>query len=294
MKGWRHRQAGSGRGLQLLPRRRRQAVYEACDAVVQRDDAARASSTSTSGIRCSSARGFRSTNAFTPGDYQLEIKITDKTNNQTITRNVPFTVTYSRQRAGRRVYDPMDPCGGNRASRAWRASCVRAVARPSRAATRFPAGSIEGRVLDDAQAPSPARWCRWSAARRPPPPPTATGRYTLRELPFGPYILSVHSRGYWQVARPHDSAHHREVLGSRNSARSRARREDARRSAVAAAPGADRAADPARGIRSRRVVLAEPVGDPAAVAAQPRCRAIRQTKRQAKPPGGCGTFRAAS
>ena len=24
------------------------------------------------------------------------------------------------------------------------------------------------------------------------------GRYTLRELPFGPYVLSVHSRGYWQ------------------------------------------------------------------------------------------------
>jgi hypothetical protein len=29
---------------------------------------------------------------FAPGDYRLEIKITDKTNSQTITRNVPFTV----------------------------------------------------------------------------------------------------------------------------------------------------------------------------------------------------------
>ena len=30
---------------------------------------------------------------FAPGDYRLEIKITDKTNSQTITRNVPFTVS---------------------------------------------------------------------------------------------------------------------------------------------------------------------------------------------------------
>lgn len=31
--------------------------------------------------------------SFAPGDYKLEIKITDKTNSQVITRNVPFTVT---------------------------------------------------------------------------------------------------------------------------------------------------------------------------------------------------------
>jgi hypothetical protein len=31
--------------------------------------------------------------SFTPGDYKLEIKISDKTNSQVITRNVPFTVT---------------------------------------------------------------------------------------------------------------------------------------------------------------------------------------------------------
>ena len=30
---------------------------------------------------------------FAPGDYRLEIKITDKTNSQTITRSVPFTVS---------------------------------------------------------------------------------------------------------------------------------------------------------------------------------------------------------
>lgn len=31
--------------------------------------------------------------AIQPGDYKMEIKVTDKTNNQVITRNVPFTVT---------------------------------------------------------------------------------------------------------------------------------------------------------------------------------------------------------
>ena len=31
--------------------------------------------------------------AITPGEYRMEIKVTDKTNNQVITRNVPFTVT---------------------------------------------------------------------------------------------------------------------------------------------------------------------------------------------------------
>jgi hypothetical protein len=31
--------------------------------------------------------------SFAPGDYKLEIKINDKTNSSTVTRNVPFTVT---------------------------------------------------------------------------------------------------------------------------------------------------------------------------------------------------------
>jgi hypothetical protein len=30
---------------------------------------------------------------FAPGDYRLEIRITDKTNGQAITRTVPFTVS---------------------------------------------------------------------------------------------------------------------------------------------------------------------------------------------------------
>jgi hypothetical protein len=38
-------------------------------------------------------QGIPVKDAFKPGDYRLEIKVTDKTNSQTITRNVPFTVS---------------------------------------------------------------------------------------------------------------------------------------------------------------------------------------------------------
>jgi hypothetical protein len=38
-------------------------------------------------------QGIPVKDAFKPGDYRLEIKVTDKTNGQAITRNVPFTVT---------------------------------------------------------------------------------------------------------------------------------------------------------------------------------------------------------
>lgn len=38
-------------------------------------------------------QGIPVKDAFKPGDYRLEIKVTDKTNGQAITRNVPFTVS---------------------------------------------------------------------------------------------------------------------------------------------------------------------------------------------------------
>ena len=38
-------------------------------------------------------QGIPVKDAFKPGDYRLEIKMTDKTNSQTVTRNVPFTVS---------------------------------------------------------------------------------------------------------------------------------------------------------------------------------------------------------
>ena len=38
-------------------------------------------------------QGIPVKDAFKPGDYRLEIKVTDKTNSQAITRNVPFTIS---------------------------------------------------------------------------------------------------------------------------------------------------------------------------------------------------------
>ena len=70
------------------------------------------------------------------------------------------------------------------------------AARPSRAA--FPAGTIEGRILDDAH--SPIAGAMVSVVGRTTAAATTDryGRYTLRDLPFGPYILSVHSRGFFK------------------------------------------------------------------------------------------------
>ena len=62
----------------------------------------------------------------------------------------------------------------------------------------FPAGSIEGRVLDNSN--SPVAGAMVSVVGRTTAAATTDrdGRYTLRELPYGPYILSVHSRGYFK------------------------------------------------------------------------------------------------
>ncbi len=73
---------------------------------------------------------------------------------------------------------------------------AQSAARP--AGSSFPAGSIEGRVLDDKQAPVAGAMV--SAVGRATAVATTDreGRFALRDLPFGPYVLSVHSRGYWQ------------------------------------------------------------------------------------------------
>jgi len=62
----------------------------------------------------------------------------------------------------------------------------------------FPAGIIEGRVLDNSN--SPVAGAMVSVVGRTTAAATTDrdGRYTLRELPYGPYILSVHSRGYFK------------------------------------------------------------------------------------------------
>ena len=62
----------------------------------------------------------------------------------------------------------------------------------------FPAGVIEGRVLDAEQ--TPVAGAMVSVVGRAVAVATTDrdGCYTLKDLPFGPYILSVRSRGYWQ------------------------------------------------------------------------------------------------
>jgi hypothetical protein len=62
----------------------------------------------------------------------------------------------------------------------------------------FPAGSIEGRVLDTKLAPVSGAMVSVVGRATAVATTDREGRYVLRELPFGPYVLSVHSRGYWQ------------------------------------------------------------------------------------------------
>jgi hypothetical protein len=62
----------------------------------------------------------------------------------------------------------------------------------------FPAGSIEGQVLDDKQGPIAGAMVSVVGRATAVAATDRDGRFALRELPFGPYILSVHSRGYWK------------------------------------------------------------------------------------------------
>src|SRR5688572_24987284 len=68
--------------------------------------------------------------------------------------------------------------------------------RPNRSA--FPAGVIEGRVLDDSQIPVVGAMVSVVGRTTAAATTDREGRYALRELPYGPYILSVHSRGYFK------------------------------------------------------------------------------------------------
>src|SRR5436190_15756516 len=65
------------------------------------------------------------------------------------------------------------------------------------ATTAFPAGTIEGRVLDDQQAPVAGAMISVVGRATAVATTDREGRFALRELPFGPYVLSAHSRGYW-------------------------------------------------------------------------------------------------
>jgi len=62
----------------------------------------------------------------------------------------------------------------------------------------FPAGSIEGRVLDDDGGAVAGAMVSVVGRTTAAASTDREGRYSLRELPFSPYILSVHSRGYFK------------------------------------------------------------------------------------------------
>src|SRR5438094_8691780 len=62
----------------------------------------------------------------------------------------------------------------------------------------FPAGVIEGRVLDADQTPVAGAVVSVVGRAIAVATTDRDGCYTLKDLPFGPYILSVRSRGYWQ------------------------------------------------------------------------------------------------
>src|SRR5918993_1701428 len=69
-------------------------------------------------------------------------------------------------------------------------------ARANRSA--FPNGSIEGRVLTDSKTPVVGAMVSVVGRTTAAATTDRDGRYTLRDLPYGPYILSVHSRGFFK------------------------------------------------------------------------------------------------
>src|SRR5918992_799940 len=79
------------------------------------------------------------------------------------------------------------------------AAYAQGVAKDSRSQRNtFPAGIIEGRVLDDSKAPVVGAMVSVVGRTTAAATTDRDGRYSLRELPYGPYILSVHSSGYFK------------------------------------------------------------------------------------------------
>jgi len=79
------------------------------------------------------------------------------------------------------------------------AAYTQTPARPQQ--TQFPTGAIEGRVLDDSQLPVAGAMVSVVGRVTSAATTDRDGRYALKGLPYGPYVLSVHSRGYWQTRR---------------------------------------------------------------------------------------------
>ena len=70
--------------------------------------------------------------------------------------------------------------------------------KPPRSTGTFPAGSLEGRVLDDDGRPVAGAMVSVVGRATAAVSTDRNGRYSMRALPYGPYILSVHSRGYFK------------------------------------------------------------------------------------------------
>ena len=62
----------------------------------------------------------------------------------------------------------------------------------------LPTGAIQGRVLDERQAPVSGAMVSVVGRATVAATTDRDGRYTLKNLPYGPYILTVHSRGFFQ------------------------------------------------------------------------------------------------
>ena len=71
------------------------------------------------------------------------------------------------------------------------------LSRPA-ARAAFPEGAIEGRVLDELQRPIAGAMVSVIGRATVVATTDRDGWFAFRDLPFGPYVLSVHSRGYWQ------------------------------------------------------------------------------------------------
>ena len=113
----------------------------------------------------------------------------------------------------------------------------------------FPAGSIEGVVLDDRQIPVAGAMVSAVGRTTAAASTDRDGRYTLRELPYGPYILSAHSRGYFRSRGRTVQLTSAKVSIPADTAGSRERPQDSGRECGSPCSGTGRCDDPACRIR---------------------------------------------
>ena len=140
------------------------------------------------------------------------------------------------------------------------------------------------------QGPVSARWSRWSGRTTAAATTDRDGRYTLRELPYGPYILSVHSRGYFKSRGRTIQLTRCKSLRSRNPAPDAEHAEDAGgqgRPRCRCVPAVQTTQLAGFGLDEAAPALPTP-------ARLPSTMPMKSTRAKlAKPRGVCATFRAA-